>query len=237
MLCPFRNLGPQARYAQDQSLQASTFKAQCRVRPSAHPPAPEESPLSHTNTLARTHDARAHPGRPRSSQHTVRPQAYLARTHDRRGTRSPWPPSLVAAHVDTPSGTLPYQACRVGHAVRTYRLLTRISDPPLANTRPDSPDSHPRAGQAALARSSPLPTPGWPAVSSHHGQSHGRHSNTSRAREAEHEETPISRSAKREGFRFQIANNACVAPRRQQDDGDEGEAALPNVRAQDCRRA
>ena len=140
---------------------------------------------THTNTLARTHDARAHPGRPRSSQHTVRPQAYLARTHDRRDTRSPWPPSLVAAHVDTPSGTLPYQACRVGHAVRTYRPLTRISDPPLANTRPDSPDSHPRAGQAALARSSPLPTPGWPAVSSHNGQSHGRHSNTSRAREAE----------------------------------------------------
>ena len=124
--------------------------------------------------------------RPRSSQHTVRPQAYLARTHDRRGTRSPWPPSLVAAHVDTPSGTLPYQACRVGHAVRTYRPLTRISDPPLANTRPDSPDSHPRAGQAALARSSPLPTPGWPAISSHHGQSHGRHSNTSRACEADH---------------------------------------------------
>ena len=138
--------------------------------------------------LARTHDRRGHAltlVRPRSSQHTVRPQAYLARTHDRRGTRSPWPPSLVAAHVDTPSGTLPYQACRVGHAVRTYRPLTRISDPPLANTRPVSPDSHPRAGQAALARSSPLPTPGWPAVSSHHGQSHGRHSNTSRAREAE----------------------------------------------------
>ena len=56
----------------------------------------KESPLSHTNTLARTHDARAHPG----------------------------PPSLVAAHGSTPS--LPGAHARPeGHALTLAALARR----------------------------------------------------------------------------------------------------------------
>ena len=101
--------------------------------------------------------------RPRSSQHTVRPQAYLARTHDRRGHALTLVRPRSSQHTSTPL-QVPFHTRHVAWATQCgHTGLSRGSPIPLSLTPART------AQTLTLARARPLspaphrcPRPGGP---------------------------------------------------------------------------